>query len=134
MGNTRTLPSADTDVSELKFAVFSCANLPKGYFHSYAHAADQANNAGDIDAVIHLGDYLYEYGSSGSPSLIGRCDNSTDPALFSPDKELTQLADYKLRHAQYKSDQDLRELHRLVPFIAVWDDHESSNDAWKNGA
>ena len=134
VGHTRTLPSADADVSELKFAVFSCANLPKGYFHSYAHAADQASNAGDIDAVIHLGDYLYEYDSSGYPSLVGRGDNNTDTALFSPNKELTELADYRLRHAQYKSDPDLQELHRLVPFIAVWDDHESANDAWKNGA
>jgi len=134
VGHTRTLPSADADVSELKFAVFSCANLPKGYFHSYAHAADQATTAGDIDAVIHLGDYLYEYDSSGYPSLVGRGDNNTDTALFSPNKELTQLADYRLRHAQYKSDPDLQELQRLVPFIAVWDDHESSNDAWKNGA
>ena len=93
VGHTRTLPSADTDVSELKFAVFSCANLPKGYFYSYAHAADQTTNAGDIDAVIHLGDYLYEYDSSGYPSLVGQGDNNTDTALFSPNKELTQLAD-----------------------------------------
>ena len=72
VGHTGTLPSADADVSELKFAVFSCANLPKGYFYSYAHAADQTTNAGDIDAVIHLGDYLYEYDSSGYPYSSGK--------------------------------------------------------------
>ena len=134
VGHTQTLPEPDADLSELKFAVFSCANLPKGYFHAYAHAAQEAREFGDLDAVIHLGDYFYEYDASGYPSLVGRDGDNTAESLFSPNKELITLEDYRLRHGQYKQDKDLQELHRLVPFIPVWDDHESANDAWRDGA
>jgi alkaline phosphatase D len=130
VGHTRTLPAANASVEQLRFAVFSCANYPKGYFNPYDDAAKQS----DLNAVIHLGDYFYEYGPDGYPSLVGRGDNNTDPLLFSPANELLTLADYRTRHGQYKQDADLQELHRKVPFITVWDDHETANDAWRDGA
>lgn len=122
VGRTRTLP---TSASEVKFAVFSCANYPAGYFNVYAEAARS-----DAQYAIHLGDYIYEYDANGYASsgatALGR--NSQ------PTNELLTLADYRLRHAQYKSDPDAKTLHARMPMIAVWDDHEIANDAYTAGA
>ncbi|MBA4176221.1 MAG: alkaline phosphatase [Leptothrix sp. (in: Bacteria)] len=122
VGQTRTLPATATEV---KFAVFSCANYPAGFFNVYAEAARS-----DAQFALHLGDYLYEYDATGYASsgaaALGR---SSQPA-----NELLTLADYRLRHAQYKSDPDAKTLHARMPMIAVWDDHEVANDAWKDGA
>lgn len=123
-GRTRTLPTGS--VAQVKLAVFSCANHPTGYFNAYAHAAQR----GDLDATVHLGDYLYEYAQGGYASAnaaaLGR--------LPSPTTEILSLADYRLRHAQYKTDADLQALHAAAPMIAVWDDHEIANDTWAGGA
>ena len=123
-GRTRTLPTGS--VAQVKLAVFSCANYPAGYFNVYAHAAKR----GDLDATVHLGDYIYEYGQGGYASAnagaLGR--------LSAPAKEILSLADYRQRHAQYKSDADLQALHAAAPMIAVWDDHEIANDTWRDGA
>lgn len=123
-GRTRTAPAAGTPVDRLKFGVVSCANLQAGYFSSYRHLAAR----GDLDAVLHLGDYLYEYG----PGEYQARDVVVRP--HEPAHEMTQLAHYRRRHAQYKTDPDLQLLHASVPFIVTWDDHESANDAWKGGA
>jgi alkaline phosphatase D len=124
VGRTRTLPTGD--VAQVKLAVFSCANYPAGYFNAYADAARRL----DLDATVHLGDYLYEYGQGGyasaNASSLGR--------LVDPAAEIVSLTDYRLRHAQYKGDADLQALHALAPMIAVWDDHEVANDTWRNGA
>ena len=120
-GRTKTLPGA---VSErMRFGVVSCANYPAGFFNVYGLLAQA-----DVDLVLHLGDYLYEYENLrfGDGSAIGR--------LPEPPKEAVSLDDYRRRHAQYKSDPDLRELHRQHPFIAIWDDHEVANDAFQSGA
>ena len=84
--------------------------------------------AGDLDAVLHLGDYLYEYapGEYQARDVVVR---PHDPAF-----EMTQLEHYRRRHAQYKTDPDLQALHAAAPFIVTWDDHESANDAWQGGA
>lgn len=123
-GRTRTLPAGS--VAQVKLAVFSCANYPAGYFNVYADAARR----GDLDATVHLGDYLYEYGqggyASGNAAALGR--------QSLPATEILSLADYRLRHAQYKTDGDLQALHAAAPMIAVWDDHEIANDTWMNGA
>jgi len=102
----------------------SCSNLPYGLFNVYALIAQRA----DLDAVLHLGDYIYEHGngSYGDGTALGR--------VPTPDKEIVTLTDYRQRHAQYKMDADLQEAHRQHPFICVWDDHELANDAWKDGA
>ncbi|MEC5181952.1 alkaline phosphatase D family protein [Arthrobacter sp. CG_A4] len=124
VGRTRTAPAAGTAVARLKFGVVSCANWQAGYFSSYRHLAAR----GDLDAVLHLGDYLYEYapGDYQARDVVVR---PHDPAL-----EMTQLAHYRRRHAQYKTDADLQALHAAAPFIVTWDDHESANDAWQGGA
>ncbi|MGX5661673.1 alkaline phosphatase D family protein [Diaphorobacter nitroreducens] len=123
-GRTRTLPTGS--VAQVKLAVFSCANYPAGYFNVYADAARR----GDLDATVHLGDYLYEYGqggyASGSAAALSR--------LSQPANEILSLADYRTRHAQYRTDADLQALHAAAPMIAVWDDHEIANDTWMNGA
>jgi alkaline phosphatase D len=122
VGRTRTLPVGAP--ARVRLAVASCANLPQGYFEAYAAIARRA----DLDAVVHLGDYLYEYenGRYGDGRALGRVPE--------PDRELTTLADYRTRHAQYKRDPDLQALHAAHPLLAVWDDHELANNAWRGGA
>ncbi|PND38447.1 alkaline phosphatase [Paucibacter aquatile] len=125
VGKTKTLPSGDA-ISQVKMAVFSCANYPAGYFNVYAEAAKRD----DLDVAVHLGDYLYEYGRGGYASeqakTLGR---EVEPA-----GEIVALDDYRRRYAQYRADADLQRLHAKLPMIAVWDDHEITNDAWMNGA
>jgi len=120
-GRTRTLPRA---TARVRLAVASCSNLPFGYFNAYRRIADRA----DLDAVLHLGDYIYEYRNAryGDGTAFGR--------IPMPDKEITTLEDYRTRHAQYKSDPDLQDAHRAHPWITVWDDHEFTNNAWRDGA
>lgn len=124
VGRTRTLPEGS--VSEVKLAVFSCANYPAGYFHAYAEAAKRD----DLDAAVHLGDYIYEYGVGGYASedaeALGR--------VSLPANELLSIDDYRQRYAQYRSDTDLQAVHAKMPFICIWDDHEVANDAYEDGA
>jgi alkaline phosphatase D len=122
IGRTRTLPVGG--VERVRLGVVSCANLPQGYFNAYACLARRA----DIDAVLHLGDYLYEYPNAqyGDGTALGR--------IPAPNQELVALQDYRERHAQYKADPDCQEVHRQHPFIVVWDDHEIANDTWSGGA
>ncbi|HYW15110.1 MAG TPA: alkaline phosphatase D family protein [Allosphingosinicella sp.] len=124
VGRTRTLPEGRTP--RFTLGIFSCSNLAFGHFNAYAHAAAR----GDIDLLVHLGDYLYEYQSGKYPSpgeaLAGR--------VLDPADETIVLADYRLRHAAYRSDPDLRSLHASAPMVMMWDDHESANDAWSGGA
>lgn len=124
VGRTKTLPGAA--VAQVKLAVFSCSNYPAGYFHAYAEAAKRD----DIDAAIHLGDYIYEYGRGGYASA--KAASMGREVL--PVGEIVALADYRARYAQYRGDADLQALHASVPMIAVWDDHEITNDAYMTGA
>ena len=119
-GRTRTAPAAETSPEGLRFGVVSCANLPGGYFSAYRHLAARD----DLDAVLHLGDYFYEYG----PGEYGEVRRPV------PAKETVSLADYRQRHAQYKADADLQELHASAAFVVTWDDHETTNDAYRAGA
>jgi alkaline phosphatase D len=122
VGRTKTLPRGS--VSRVRLGVASCANLPFGYFNAYRRMAERQ----DLDAVLHLGDYLYEYenGRYGDGTKLGR--------VSFPNKEMVALEDYRGRHAQYKGDPDLQEVHRQHPFVVVWDDHEFANNTWKDGA
>jgi alkaline phosphatase D len=121
-GRTRTLPVSNAQ--RVRLALASCSNYPYGYFNAYRNIASRP----DLDAVLHLGDYVYEYanGQYGDGTPLRRVPN--------PDREMVALEDYRLRHAQYKSDPDLQEVHRQHPFIVVWDDHEFTNNAWQDGA
>jgi len=121
VGKTRTLPASTA--TEVKFAVFSCANYPEGYFNVYGLASQS-----DAQYAIHLGDYLYEYPNGTYPT------SATPSRIHAPVTEIYSLADYRTRHAQYKTDPDLKVLHASMPMIAVWDDHEIANDAYKDGA
>jgi alkaline phosphatase D len=123
IGRTRTLPVGR--VERLRLAFASCANYPHGYFNAYARIAERD----DLDFVVHLGDYLYEYkrGAYADPQLAGQRD-------VVPTHEIVALDDYRLRYALYRSDPDLQEVHRQQPFITVWDDHESANNSWRDGA
>ncbi len=134
IGKTKTLPI--NNVTQVKLAVFSCANYPAGFFHVYADAAKR----NDLDACVHLGDYIYEYGRTTLDSK-----GAEVPAYASahaaelkrevePPKELLAIDDYRRRYAQYRSDKDLQDLHAALPMIAVWDDHELANDAYDTGA
>jgi alkaline phosphatase D len=117
IGRTKTAPRV---ASQLRFALVSCSNYAMGYFHVYASIAKRA----DIDAVVHLGDYIYEYGDGDY--------GDERPSL--PTNELRTLADYRARYGQYRQDVDLQELHRQHPFITTWDDHEVADNAFKDGA
>jgi alkaline phosphatase D len=114
------------NIKSAKIAIFSCSNFPAGYFNAYQAAAEK----NDLDLWLHLGDYLYEYPMGGyateNADKLGRAPI--------PIHEMITLSDYRQRHAQYKLDQGSIALHKHAPLIAVWDDHEFSNDAWKRGA
>jgi alkaline phosphatase D len=122
IGRTKTMPAAGAE--HLRLAVASCANFPYGYFNAYGGIARRA----DLDAVLHLGDYIYEYanGVYGDGTKIGR--------ISDPNREAISILDYRMRHAQYKSDPDLQEAHRQHPWIVIWDDHEVANNTWRDGA
>ena len=124
VGRTKTAPAVGAALDQLRMGVVSCANLQAGFFTAYRHLADR----GDLDVVLHLGDYLYEYGV-GEYQARDVVVRPHDPPV-----EMTTLEHYRRRHAQYKADADLQALHAAVPFIVTWDDHESANDAWEDGA
>ncbi|MGW3664233.1 alkaline phosphatase D family protein [Streptomyces sp. NPDC005141] len=121
---TRTAPAADAAVPGLRFGVVSCANWEAGYFSAYRHLA--ARN--DLDAWLHLGDYIYEY-KSGEYGTRGKVVRPHAPA-----NEILTLADYRTRHGRYKTDPDLQALHHKAPVVAIWDDHEFADNSWSGGA
>ncbi|MGW3631053.1 alkaline phosphatase D family protein [Streptomyces sp. NPDC005122] len=124
VAHTRTTPAADASVAGLRFGVVSCSNWEAGYFSAYRHLA--ARN--DLDAWLHLGDYIYEYksGEYGTRGTVVR--------PHSPAGEILTLADYRTRHGRYKTDPDLQALHHKAPVVAIWDDHEFADNAWSGGA
>ena len=126
VGRLRTAPAATATPGHLRFGVVSCANLQAGWFTAYRGLAKRD----DLHAVLHLGDYLYEYG----PGQYGYGNDNVDIRKHEPRHEMVSLADYRRRHAQYKRDADLQDLHAKYPWIITWDDHEVTNDQWKAGA
>ncbi|MGK2949475.1 MAG: alkaline phosphatase D family protein [Acidimicrobiales bacterium] len=122
-GRTKTAPAGAVD--RVRFAVVSCANYQAGFFNAYAALAERD----DLDAIVHLGDYLYEGGESTFATT-----ELPENRGHQPTEEILSLGDYRQRHGQYKLDVDLRRLHQLFPFITTWDDHESTNDSWRDGA
>ena len=122
VGRTKTLPIGAVD--NMRLAVVSCASLESGYFNAYEAIA----NRNDVDAVLMLGDYIYEYESQGfSP-------NANVYRTWTPTVEITQLNDYRLRYNSYRLDYALRKLHQNFPWICIWDDHETANDSYPGGA
>ncbi len=119
IGRTKTAPVGA--VANARFAIVSCAEYENGYYNAYKEIA----NRNDLSAVIHLGDYIYEYGNGGLAGTVRTADPST---------EIISLSDYRTRHSHYKLDQDLRRMHQVYPMMSVWDDHEVANDGWYGGA
>ena len=122
-GRTRTLPAGKT--SRFRLAVFSCSNFGFGHFNAYAHAAE----SGEFDLAVHLGDYFYEYERGQYPSA-----KQVLPGRESPIAESVTLEGYRERFRTYRRDPDLVRLHQLLPMVAMWDDHETTNDTWAGGA
>ncbi len=122
-GRTKTLPVGD--VKKFNIAIFSCSNMGFGYFNAYAHVAGRE----DIDLVLHMGDYIYEYKRGGY-------DQRGNPRVLDiqPEHEILNIADYRLRYASYRADPDLQAFHQNFPVIPNTDDHEGSNDTWEGGA
>ncbi len=125
IGHTRTL-AKETD--KVVLAVASCALHPNGYFNVYRAIA----NLPRVDAVVHLGDYIYEYGAGAMDYGMG--NGRTLLRIPEPAHEIVSLTDYRTRHAQYKRDEDLQAAHARAPWICVFDDHEICNNPWKDGA
>lgn len=117
-GRTHTMPN--NIVEQMRFAVMTCADYKDGFFNAYARLTER----NDIDAIIHLGDYIYESGSDP--------DDNLRPTL--PDKRCESLDDYRTRYAYYRLDPYLRQAHQQYPWYTVWDDHEFANDAWRDGS
>ena len=125
IGETKTLPKG-AELAEVKLAVCSCSNYPYGLFNVYGAMANS-----EADVVMHLGDYIYEYGqgqygTNPTTATLGRA--------HLPANEIISLTDYRTRYKQYRSDPQLQLAHQKKPFICVWDDHELANDAYKAGA
>ncbi|MPQ97089.1 alkaline phosphatase [Modestobacter sp. I12A-02628] len=136
VGRTQTAPDEAGVTHALRLAFVSCSNYTGGYFTAYRGLAARD----DLDAVLHLGDYLYEYGNDpAEPGVAGSGDRYGPAALIGvrdhdPATEIVSLQDYRLRHALYKTDPDLQEAHRRHPWIVIFDDHEVTNDAYATGA
>lgn len=123
-GRTQTLPVGA--IEQFRLAVASCSNYPQGYFHAYRDIAEA-----DVDAVVHLGDYIYElpvgvYANPVAEHELGRS--------VVPEHELLALEDYRMRYGLYRTDPDLQAAHAAHPWITVWDDHELANNTWHSGA
>ena len=126
-GETRTLSS---DAESVRLAVFSCANFTAAEaFDAYGRAAE-INRTNPYDAIVHLGDYIYEYGQGGYP----QAEAAAGDRGFTPAHELITLEDYRLRYQQYHTDRGLVDLRAGAPLIAIWDDHETANDSYRDGA
>jgi alkaline phosphatase D len=123
VGRAKTCPAGP--VSQLRFAVMSCSNYEAGLFNAYATIAER----NDLDAVIHLGDYIYEYGTGVYPVNLPVANRKNEPTT-----EILNLTDYRTRYSLYRLDQDMIRLHQQHTIINIWDDHESANDSYKDGA
>lgn len=121
VGRTKTAPTDSTD--QVKLAIVSCSNYEGGFFNAFGRIAEIE----DLDAVLHLGDYIYEY-------AVGVYGDTTLGRHHLPNKELVALQDYRTRYSQYRLDPDFQLAHQMQPFITIWDDHEISNNAYQSGA
>ncbi|TKG67661.1 alkaline phosphatase [Prauserella endophytica] len=115
-GRTRTAPAFGVVGSGLAMSFASCSQYEHGYFTAYHHLA-----ADEPDLVLHLGDYIYEYKADSYVSPTGNVRDHSGP-------ETETLANYRQRHAQYRTDADLQAAHAVAPWLVVPDDHEVDNN------
>ena len=123
-GRTRTLPADDSQ--PVNIALASCANYPSGFYNAYREISKIEN----LDAVVHVGDYIYEHAAGQYDGAVGERLGR----VHVPANEIVTLEDYRARLAQYREDEDLQAAHAHAPFITVWDDHETANNSWQEGA
>lgn len=127
VGRTQTAPDERHRTHALRFGLVSCSNYTGGYFGAYRALGDR----NDLDFVLHVGDYIYEYGNGadryGPAALVGLRDSV-------PATETIDLQGYRLRHALHKADPDQQHAHRRHPWITIFDDHEVANNTWARGA
>ncbi|GAC76823.1 hypothetical protein PANT_22c00227 [Moesziomyces antarcticus T-34] len=132
VGSFKSIPDYnDDEVDSLKLAVFSCSNLPFGYFNAYRAAAARKN----ADYFVHVGDYIYEARGDGQ-KVAGENTYGDGRALNrvpEPDHEIVTLEDYRLRYGSYRKDKDLQALHGSVAFFGIWDDHEVADNSYNHG-
>lgn len=119
-GRTKTLPLPTSQPTQFRVAVASCSSFAHGFFNAYRAISKRQ----DLDLILHLGDYIYEYGDGEYGSNRG----------YDPAHEMFELDHYRRRHKHYKADVDLQAAHQQYAFINIWDDHESTNDSYKDGA
>ncbi|KAI0022599.1 alkaline phosphatase-like protein [Xylariomycetidae sp. FL0641] len=117
LGRTKTAPAPDADVDELTLAVFSCSNYPNGYFNVLGNAARKNEH----DYIVHLGDFIYETAAQGERA-------------HDPPRVLFTLYDYRTRYGQYRADPDLQLAAQNFAWITTWDDHEVSNNGYRDGS
>lgn len=122
VGRTKTFPAT---AEHLRFATCSCAKYTAGFFNAYARIADRD----ELDFVMHLGDYIYEYPTDDGKAIGPQIGREMDPP-----HECRTLEDYRRRYAHYRLDPDVQRVHALHPFINTLDDHEFCNDTWAGGA
>ncbi|WP_299671946.1 alkaline phosphatase D family protein [uncultured Polaribacter sp.] len=124
LGRTKTLPAINEMPENFSIALVNCNNFQDGYFNAF----EALSKRDDVDLVIHLGDYIYEYeaGRYADTTLVNR--------LHKPSHEIVTLNDYRTRYSQYRSEIEFQNLHAKFPFLFIWDDHEFANDAYAKGA
>ncbi len=127
VGRTKTAPAHGDSPDQLTFAVASCANYESGFFCAYRDMAERGWS-GELDLVVFLGDYIYEYGTG---EYVGK---SGIARPHHPSWEITTLEDYRMRYGRYRTDAHLQAAHASAPWVVTWDDHESANNAWRDGA
>jgi alkaline phosphatase D len=134
VGRFKTAPAADADVSQLQFVYMTCQDWSVNHWGAMTSIA-----AENLDFIVHLGDYIYE--TVGEDFQVGAVESRHD-ALVLPEgvfkngtsgaKYANSLADYRYLYKKYRTDLRLQALHERFAFIAIWDDHEFSDDAWQD--
>jgi alkaline phosphatase D len=136
VGRTKTAPAADADVA-VNIAFCACQDLIGRQWHSWRALLEEK---ADYDFVLYLGDYIYETVNDARFQSTGGADRQItleSPLDTSPTQDKSRLAaatlpDYRTIYKKYRSDPLLREVHRLYPFVTIWDDHEFSDDCWQD--
>lgn len=132
VGRFRTAPASSAALAQLKFGLLVCQDWSVNH---WAALDDLLARDNDLDFFIHLGDYIYE--TVGKAFQSGSVESRHTPLVFpdgtvNPDGSsyATTLNDYRYLYKRYRSDPRLQAVHERFAMIAVWDDHEFSDDCW----
>ncbi len=121
IGTFKTLPDENQQIEHIRFAILNCQDYSTGYFVAHKFLLEE-----EIDFVLFLGDYIYEYAyDKDAKKVIRKLQLPSGYHVASTEE------DYHFLYNVYKSQKYLQELHRKVPFICIWDDHEYANDCYK---